>query len=155
MARTSQFQDKLAKKIAGAVFKLQYRFVAFLSARTANLSPRSLQLVMVAACTCWCIVSSYLMASAFIPGKANPAINISHINHSSAAIDTSKRKLTTEFLITDGEYQEVKQFRNYMDSLQQNAQPLYYNILLRRPALMDSILLLERIYEEHKNKSHE
>lgn len=59
-----------------------------------------------------------------------------------------------EVKISNREYQRFKEFRVYMDSLQHDSKGkyIYDSILHNRPGLLDSVALLESIYQQQIKK---
>lgn len=57
-------------------------------------------------------------------------------------------------IITKEEYKKIEHFKNYMDSLAGSAsgKKVYNCILTGRPGLIDSIILLENIYQSKIKK---
>ncbi len=146
LSGSNPLQDKLATRIAGAVLKIQTLFSSFLSKITANLSARSLKIIVIFFSTGWFAVSVYFIASAFVNDAPRSTVQISHLKTPSIIKSRTKEKLSSSNVITDEEYKEIQQFQKYMDSLRQCSKQNYDSILSGRPGLMDSIILLEQMY---------
>ncbi len=56
--------------------------------------------------------------------------------------------------ISEGENEKMQNFRNHMDSLAKtpSGKKMYDAILIDRPGLMDSVILIENIYQSQINK---
>ncbi len=54
--------------------------------------------------------------------------------------------------IDDATFDKIRKFKKYMDSLKINKSFLYDSIVAARPLLMDSISILEDIYNSQKQK---
>jgi hypothetical protein len=147
---SNPLQDRLAIRIARAVIKIQTLFSLFLSKRTANLSARHLKLIVIFFSTCWFAVSIYFIETAFVNDNPYTTVHISHLKTPFLVNGRLREKLNTAIIITDEEYKEMQQFRKYMDSLQQCSKQNYDSILSGRPGLMDSVTLLEQIYNQQK-----
>ncbi len=145
---SNPLQDKLAIRIANAVIKLQTQFALFLSKITANLSVRSLKFAVLIFCTCWFAVSMYFIVTAFVKDTPHSYVIISHLKRPPLINSRIKVNLNTSIKITDEEYKELQQFRKYMDSLRQCSKKKYDSILSGRSGLMDSVTLLEQIYNQ-------
>lgn len=65
---------------------------------------------------------------------------------------TGDEELAPEAYVDEETWLQIKQFRNYMDSLKQKARNEYDSILQARPGLMDSVQMLEQIYLSQKQK---
>ena len=63
-------------------------------------------------------------------------------------------KTKATVIITKEEYDKIQRFRKYMDSLPRSlsGKKLYESILINRPRLMDSIILIENIYQSQTKK---
>ena len=115
-----------------------------------SLSARHLKLVVLFFCTCWFAVSIYFIETAFVIDNPYTTVHISHLKTPFLVNGRLREKLNSSIIITDEEYKEMQQFRKYMDSLQQCSKQNYDSILSGRPGLMDSVTLLEQIYNQQK-----
>ena len=105
---------------------------------------------MIFFCASWFAVSVYFIASAFVNDASRSTVQISHLKTASPVNNRIKEKITTPIIITEDEYKEIQQFRKYMDSLRQCSKQNYDSILSDRPGLMDSVILLEQMYNHQK-----
>ena len=147
---TNSIQDRLAIRIAQSAVKLQSLFSSFLESRTARLSSRSLKSAALIICASWVAVSTYFIVTAFTNDIPQRSFVFSRIKTRSLASEQNRGPLYTDLNITGKEYAALEIFRNYMDSLRRNLTPIYDSILSARPGLMDSVQLLEDIYNHQK-----
>lgn len=144
------FQDKLAIRIAQSAFKLQRLFSSFLACRAASLSSRSLKAATFIICASWIAISTYFIVTAFTKDIPHQSFAFSKIKTMPLAQAHKRGPSYIHPNITVKEYAALENFRNYMDSLRRNLNPAYDSILSVRPGLMDSVQLLEDIYNHPK-----
>jgi len=150
LSKANASQDLLAIKIARAGIKIQNLFATFLAKQTAKLSASKLKIIVVLFIIAWLIAIMYFISSDFANVKPHNTVYISHLKHPSLAGRTVSEKSIPVFTITEDEFKEMQLFRKYMDSLGKHAIKSYDSILLSRPGLMDSILILEQMYNHQK-----
>lgn len=63
-------------------------------------------------------------------------------------------KIRATSIVAKEEYEKIQRFRQYMDSLERSpsGKKLYNSILINRPGLLDSIILIENIYQSQIKK---
>lgn len=146
----NSMQDRLAIRIAQSVIKLQSLFSSFLANRAARLSSRSLKSATLIICVSWVAASIYFIVAAFAKDTPQPSFVFSRIKTRPLVIDHTKGPLYTDIKSSVKEHTALQTFRKYMDSLRKHLNPAYDSILAARPGLMDSVQLLENIYNHPK-----
>lgn len=121
--------------------------------QTERLSGNGKMVMLVLFCLITGSLSIYLFASNLI-GKPSTAIPMTHIKPSLSSGKSGDENTKSSVSITKHEYQRIKSFRDYMDSLARSpsGKLVYQDIIAHRPGLMDSIALVEKIYQLQSRK---
>lgn len=145
--------DKVAKMIAAAGIKLQKTFSEKMNRLFMKTDYKRFKIVLIFFCISAGGYSIYLVAnSIFSPEKSQKGFEIQQMDVPKHFDKTGDENLIPEAYVDEEIYQQVKQFRNYMDSLKQKRRNEYDSILQARPGLMDSVQMLEQIYLSQKQK---
>lgn len=145
--------DKVAGKIAGLGIKVQQLFAEKMNRVFMNTDFKRLKIILIIFCICAGGYSIYLIANSVISpdGKQN-SFEVQQMDVPRHFDKTGEENLIPESYVDEEIYQQVKEFRNYMDSLKQKRRNEYDSILQARPGLMDSVQMLEQIYLSQKQK---
>lgn len=146
-------QDRIAKNVVGKLLRLQQRWAAFMERYTERLSVKWKLIVLFFFCLCSGGLSILFIARSLMNNQAT-SFHVTqgkmpqHIGKSG----DEKNKAVT--IVTKEEYNKIQHFRKYMDSLARSpsGKKLYDIILTDRPGLMDSIILIENIYQSQNKK---
>jgi hypothetical protein len=145
--------DKVAGKIAAAGIKLQQLFAEKMNRVFMKTDFKRLKIVLILFCISAGGYSIYLIANSVIsPDRKENSFEIQQMDVPKHFDKTGDENLIPEAYVDEETYQQVKQFRNYMDSLKQIRRNEYDSILQTRPGLMDSVQMLEQIYLAQKQK---
>lgn len=145
--------DKVAGKIAAAGIKLQQLFAEKMSRLFMKTDFKRLKIILILFCICAGGYSIYLIAKSVIsPDRKQNSFEVQQMDVPKHFDKTGDENLIPEAYVDEETYQQVKQFRNYMDSLKQKRRNEYDSILQARPGLMDSVQMLEQIYLSQKQK---
>ena len=145
--------DKGAGKIAGAGIKMQKLFAQKMNNIFMNIEIKRLKALLVLFCLCAGGYSIYLVADSIIkPDKKQNSLKIQQMDVPKHFDKTGDESLNPEAYVDEETFQRIKQFRVYMDSLKRNKSSEYDSILQVRPGLMDSVQMLEEIYNSQKQK---
>ena len=146
-------QDKLVNGIAGSILKAQKYFASFLDRKVNCLSNRDRKIGFVIFCVFTACLSFYYIATA-ITGTDKNAMIIQSGKIKTPKYYDQTGETKTELLISQNDYQSVELFEKYMDSVQQNktGKAMYDSILHARPGLMDSVKMLEYIFQQQNQK---
>lgn len=145
--------DKVAGKIAGLGIKLQQLFAEKMNRVFMKTDFKRLKIILIIFCIGAGGYSIYLIANSVIsPDKKQNSFEIQQMDVPKHFDETGDENLIPEAYVDEETWQEVKQFRNYMDSLKQKRRNEYDSILQARPGLMDSVQMLEQIYLSQKQK---
>src|SRR5215831_7772988 len=145
--------DKLAGSIANGFLKVQAGFASFMNKKTDRLTKSGQKILLAGTCMLFGGLSLYTLIGSFrsrhdLPILQRPtSVHVPrHFNHSG---DENSRGQT---IISESEIKKIHLFENYMDSLARTKQGkmIHDSILSVRPGLMDSIKMIESIFESQK-----
>ena len=139
------------KKIAHVALGLQEKFSSFFSRKVNGLPMRKIKTGLILFCVCGGSLSFYWIAVAVRGNKVSESIRVQGITVP-VLVEPGEKKNISSNILSEGEYKKIVGFKKFMDSLKRNKDSLYDQILLERPGLMDSILLLEKIYLSNNKK---
>jgi hypothetical protein len=145
--------DKVAGKIAAAGIKLQQLFAEKMNKLFMKTDFKRLKIILIIFCIGAGGYSIYLIANSVIsPDRKQNSFEVQQMDVPKHFDKPGDENLIPEAYVDEETYQQVKQFRNYMDSLKQKRSNEYDSILQARPGLMDSVQMLEQIYLSQKQK---
>ena len=146
-------QDRIAKNIVGKLLRLQQRWAAFMQRHTERLSVKWKVIILFLFCL-YSVWLSILFIADSLSNNAAVSIHVIQVKtpqHIGKSGDEKNRAIT---IVSEGENEKIRDFQNYMDSLARSpsGKKIYDDILIDRPGLMDSIILIENIYQSQINK---
>ena len=145
--------DKVAGKIAGLGIKLQQLFAEKMNRVFMNTDFKRLKIILIIFCLGAGGYSIYLIANSVIsPDRKQNSLEVQQMDVPKHLDKAGDENLIPEAYVDEETWQQVRQFRNYMDSLKQKRRNEYDSILQARPGLMDSVQMLEQIYLSQKQK---
>lgn len=145
--------DKVAGKIAGLGIKLQQLFAEKMNRVFMNTDFKRLKIILIIFCLGAGGYSIYLIANSVIsPDRKQNSFEVQQMDVPKHLDKAGDENLIPEAYVDEETWQQVRQFRNYMDSLKQKRRNEYDSILQARPGLMDSVQMLEQIYLSQKQK---
>lgn len=151
--RDNVIQDRVAKNIVTWCIHWQQRWASFMQKQTERLSGNGKMIMLSLFCLITGSLSIYLFTSNLLgkPSAAIPVIRIKTALSSGKSGDENTRSIIS---ITKHEYQRIKSFSDYMDSLARSpsGKLVYQAIIAHRLGLMDSIALVEKIYLSQSKK---
>jgi hypothetical protein len=145
--------DKVAGKIARVGIIVQSKFADGMNKMFTGMNVKRLKLSLIIFCIGCGGYSIYLFADAIV----SPASNQNTIKIEQAVVPkhfdkTGDEIIAAENCVDEETFNQIQQFKQYLDSLKQNKSYLYDSILTARPLLMDTVLMLEQIYYSQKQK---
>jgi hypothetical protein len=145
--KENPLQDKVAGKIAGAGIKIQSKFSDIMNSLFAGMNTKRLKMCLIVFCISCGGYSIYLIANAiFSSGKKQPSFQIDQVDVPRNFDKTGDEVIPPDSYVDEETYRQIQGFKQYMDSLQINKRNHYDSIMIARPGLMDSVLMLEEIY---------
>ncbi len=146
-------QERLASYFVSACIRFQQRGADCMQRHTERLSRKGKIITLSLYCLTAGSLSVYLIASGMMSHKAS-SITVIHFKQPSYAVRSGDENTKAFVIVSKAEYENVQRFRFYMDSLARSpsGKPLHDSILSLRPGLMDSVLLIEKIYQSQNKK---
>ncbi|MGN6602462.1 MAG: hypothetical protein ACTHK8_08410 [Ginsengibacter sp.] len=144
----SPAKDKVAKGITGFIVKVNSGFASYMNKITVKLSSSTLKVFVIVFLSFGTSLSFYFIVAAFIKDEPSKTIKIDRVSVPGYYDQSGSGRVKNDFVITKEEYEEMKRYSKYFDSLRGSKE--YDSIKMARPGLMDSLKLLEKIY---KNKN--
>jgi hypothetical protein len=149
----SAVSDKVAAKIAKVGIIVQTKFADGMNKMFTGMNAKRLKLSLIIFCIGCGGYSIYLFTDAIVSPVANQnAIKIEQAVVPKYFDKTGDEIISAENNVDEETFNQIQQFKHYLDSLEQNKSYLYDSILTARPLLMDTVLLLEQIYYSQKQK---
>lgn len=145
--------DKVASKIVVQIMKIQLKFAEIMNRLFSSMTIKKIKLNLIFFSLITGGYSVYLIINAIAtPEKKQKVYTIEKL-----ALIKNSDKTSDEFrikgqYIDDATFDKIRKFKKYMDSLKINKSFLYDSIVAARPLLMDSISILEDIYNSQKQK---
>lgn len=144
--------DKAAGKIASACNRLQNGFATGMNKSVGRMNTERLKTAVVLFVVVFGGVSFYFivkaLASPVTPKLAVEQVAVPKHFNKTGDDDTSRRSYVDEET-----FQKITAFKRYMDNLKTSKRTQYDSITAARPQLMDSIAMLEQIYNLQKQNS--
>jgi hypothetical protein len=145
--------DKVAGKIAKAGIIVQTKFANGLNKMFTGMNAKRLKLSLIIFCIGCGGYSIYL----FIEAIVSPVSKQNTIKIEQAVVPKHFNKTGDEIIVVENSvdeetFNQIQLFKHYLDSLKQNKSYLYDSIIIARPFLMDTVLMLEQIYYSQKQK---
>jgi len=152
IAATSM-SDKVARKIAGFGIKAQLKFATVMNNLLNTMKIKKLKTILLVFCITCGGYSIYLVANAIIkPRSSQQDFKVDQVEVPKHYDRTGEEIVAPENSIDEETYEKIQGFKKYMDSLKINKSKLYDSILQARPGLMDSVQMLEEIYNSQQLK---
>lgn len=145
--------DKVAGKIAGAGIKMQQLFAGKMNKLFENMNVKGIKILLIVFCVTAGGFSLYLLAnSIFKKDNKQQVLKIEQVDIPKHFNKTGDDKIITEAAIDEQTYNQIQDFKMYMDSIRVHKRKEYDSIIINRPGLLDSVQMLEQIYLSQKQK---
>jgi hypothetical protein len=145
--------DKVAGKIARSGIFIQTKFANGMNKIFTGMNAKRLKLSLIIFCIGCGGYSIYLFTKAIVsPGANQNTIKIEQAVVPKHFNKTGDEIIAAENSVDEQTFNQIQQFKHYLDSLKQNKSYLYDSIITARPFLMDTVLMLEQIYYSQKQK---
>ena len=150
---TDKSNDRILKQMVDTCLRLQNGWALWMSRRTEHLSRKTLRLLLLAFSALAGGYSIYLIGQSFSGNQAN-AFSVTSIKKPGHVLQTGDAASQPDMIVSKADYQGIIRFRGYMDSLTRSpaGKATYDSIILSRPGLLDSIRILEKIYQSQTKK---
>jgi hypothetical protein len=144
---------RVLRQMVNACLRLQTGWALWMGRRTEHLSRKTLLLLLLTFIVLACGYSIYLIGQSFSGDQAN-AISITPIKKPGHVLQAGDAASQPDMVVSKTDYQRIIRFREYMDSLARSpaGKAAYDSIILSRPGLLDSIRVIEEIYQSQTKK---
>lgn len=152
-AEKQEMQDQLLKSIVHTCLKWQSRWAVWMQQKTEKLSGKGKLVVLLIFVLLTGSYSIYLIGKSF-SGNRTPSFSIISIKRPAHIQEDGDEAEHTNAVISKSEYERIHWFKQYMDSIggSPSGKALHDSIVAHRPGLMDSIQIIENIYQSQIKK---
>lgn len=142
------FADKVATGIVTKCIRVQSKWADYMQRGTEGLSRKAKKWCLVLFCLFSIGCSLYLLIESFT-GASKESLIVAPINVPKYSTQTGEETTRSLHLITKKEFERFARFHHYVDSLGRNATgaKIRDSLLSLRPGLMDSIRVIEKLYQ--------
>lgn len=153
VTKPHEAQDKFLKSIVNTCIVWQSRWAEWMQRKTEKLSGKGMFMVLLVFVLLAGGYSIYLIGRSFSE-NLTPSFSIIFIKRPAHIQETGDEARHRNPAISKSEYERIHWFKQYMDSLTQSiaGKVLYDSIIALRPGLMDSIQLIENMYQSQIKK---
>lgn len=144
--------DKVANKIAAAFNRLQNGFAKRMNKSFDKMNTERLKTTVVLFSIVFGGMSLYLVINA-VTRPAAPKLHVDQVNVPKHFNRAGDEETVGSGYVDEATFQNITAFKQYMDSLKTFKRPQYDSIIRARPHLMDSVALLEQVYNLQKQNS--
>lgn len=146
-------QDQLLKSIVHTSVKWQSRWAVWMQQKTEKLSGKGKLMMLLIFVLLTGSYSIYLIGKSF-SGNQTYSFSITPIKKPAYIQKNGNEAKHTNAAIGESEFERIHRFRQYMDSLVRSptGKVLYDSIVAHRPGLMDSIQIIENMYQSQIKK---
>jgi hypothetical protein len=144
----NKFVDKVAVGIVTKCLRVQGKWADYMQRRANRLSPRAKKYSLVLFCALSVSCSLYLIIEGF-KGYSTKDLGVAPIHVPVHTTETGDEATRSPLLITKKEFERIERFRHNVDSLGKSATgtKVRDSMLSLRPGLMDSIRVIEKLYQ--------
>lgn len=146
-------QDQFLKSILHTCLRWQSRWAEWMQRKAEKLSGKGKLMVLLIFVLLTGSYSIYLIRKSFTKNQT-PSFSIISIKRPAHIQETGDEVKLTNAVISKSEYERIHRFSQYMDSLIHSftGKVLYDSMVALRPGLMDSIQIIENIYQSQIKK---
>jgi hypothetical protein len=150
---SNAFADKVAAGIVKKCIQGQAKWANYMQRKTNGLSLQARKYSLLLFCILSVGCSLYLIAESFT-GSSNKNLIVAPIHVPLHSTKTGEENSHSFLLITKKEFEKIEKFRRYVDSLGGSASGIKIrdSLLSLRPGLMDSIRVIEKLYQLQTSK---
>ncbi|MFW0738472.1 hypothetical protein [Flavobacterium sp. T12S277] len=143
-------RSSLWQKFEQANLRLQHKCANWLELKTAHFSRLNWIVILFAFIVFTGGCSIYLIVTSFSKNTTKN-INVIPITKPTNSVPLEEKDIELNAIISKKEFEKIIHFRRYMDSLglSPTGKKTHDSIVLCRPGLLDSLVLLENYYYSH------
>jgi hypothetical protein len=144
----NEFLDNVVVGIVTRCIGVQGKWAAFMQRKTNRLSLQARKICLLLFCLLSIGCSLYLIVGS-VTGTSNKHLGVASIRVPLHATQNGDENTRSSLLITKKEVERIELFRRHMDSLGESAPGSKHrdSLLALRPGLMDSIRMIEQLYQ--------
>lgn len=148
--RSAPAEGRGSSVLAASGVMLQKNWAGWMGVQASRLSVQKQKLALLLFILLTGSYFLYLMAQSIL-GYNGGGLYISPLSAPAYATATGAEIKEVRIPVSKAEYLKVSRFREYMDSLARNpsGKNIHDSILLARPGLMDSLVLIENYYQSN------
>lgn len=152
-AKNNIIQDKMAQKIVTCCILWQSEWAAWMQSRSERISGKAKLFLLFVFIGLTGGYNLYLITESSLIKKAS-TFPKSSIKKPSQLQEQGDKIMQKQGFISPEEFQKIHGFKLFMDSLEHSPseKALYDSIISARPGLMDSIIIIENIYQSQTQK---
>ena len=149
----NEMRDQFPKSIVKTCIRWQFRCAIWMQRKAERLSGKGKLMVLLIFVLLTGSCSIYLIRKSFTKNQT-PSFSIILIKRPAHIQETGDEVKLTNAVISKSEYERIHRFSRYMDSLihSSTGKVLYDSMVALRPGLMDSIQIIENIYQSQIKK---
>lgn len=150
---SNAFADKVAAGIVTKCIRVQSKWADYMQRKTEGLSHKAKKWCLTLFCLLSVGCSLYLIIESFT-GTSKRSLGVAPINVPVHSTQTGEEATRSFHLITKKEFEKIERFRHHVDSLSRSTTGMKIrdSILSLRPGLMDSIRVIENLYQLQNSK---
>jgi hypothetical protein len=145
-------QPAIVRNITDKLITVQHKIADRLNERATKWQPERIKVALILFCLVFGITSLTIMAKAIWVSKPDNTVSVKPVKAPRFIGHAENVTTVLEHFISKKEYSRLEQFRGYMDSLDSSAdgKKIKDSILSQRPKLMDSLVIVEQLYNKQK-----
>ena len=152
-AEKQEMEDHLLRSIVHTCIRWQSKWTIWMQRKTERLSGKGKLIMLLIFVLLTGGYSIYLIGKSF-SGNPTPSFLIISIKRPAHIQESGDEAEHINTVISKSEHEKIHRFKQYMDSLTRSStgKVLYDSIITYRPGLMDSIQIIENIYQSQIKK---
>lgn len=148
-------QDRIANDIVQKCIQAQEQWAAFMQRKSERFSTKAKKFLFIMFLLLSAGCSLYLIVEGLISHK-HTSFSIALIKVPQYLDKAGDENTKASGIVSQAEYERIHRFQLYMDSLAKSpsGKRLFDSILNKRPGLMNSIMMIQRIYKKNSGKNY-
>jgi hypothetical protein len=140
--------DKVVASIVTKCIRAQEKWANYMQRKTEGLSHKAKMYCLLLFCLLSVVCSFYLIFESFT-GTSKQSLGFAPINVPIHSTQTGEEATRSFHLITKKEFERIARFHHYVESLGRSVSgaKIRDSLLSMRPGLMDSIRVIEKLYQ--------
>ena len=145
-------QPTVIKNVTDKLITVQHKIADRLNESAATWQPERIKVGLILFCILFGLASLTIMIKAIWISKPNNMMAVRHVKMPEYIGHTQDEVTIPDHFISKKEYNRLEHFRIYMDSLDgsANGKKIKDSILSQRPKLLDSLAMVEQLYNKQK-----